>query len=229
MKAIWAKMAIVTVMSAWILSAGTLTYSHTTPTQTVAFTDTFSLPQFNPTLGDILTGITMSLSYNTTGAVDIFNTVDTPQSFTNAQTVTPLALTAPDSLSLSTNALAGPVNGIATAGLVETVVTGLTGSGMLSLPVPTSDWSLFKGSGTFSSTLAGGATSFSVTVPAALYYKGDNSTVGATTTITYDYASLSTVPEPATLALFVSGLLGIGFFVIKRSSLTRRFVTYNNY
>lgn len=215
MKTIFARMATVLALSASSLLAGTLTYSHTTPTQSVAFTDTFTLPEFNPTLGDTLTGVTISLSYNTTGALDIFNTVSSPEPFTNAETVTPLALTAPDSLSLATNAVAGPVNGIATGGLVETIVPGLMGSGLLSKVVPMADWSFFEGTGSFSSMLAGSATSFSVMVPSALYYKGDNATVGATTTITYTFAAPSTIPEPATMTLIGSALLGIGFFALK--------------
>jgi hypothetical protein len=205
------------------LLAGTLSNSHTTTPQTAPFTDNFTLTDYTPTLGNILTGITISLSWTTAGSVDIFNTATSPAPFTNAGTLTPLTLTAPASLSLTPNAVGGPVSGTAAAS-VETMVPG-AGSGMpptagLTLAVPMADWGSFEGTGTFSASLAAGTTSFSVTLPpgSPLFYRGGGDLVGGVTTITYTFVptSTTTIPEPATMGLIGSALLGIGFFAFRR-------------
>ncbi len=215
MKVIFTRVALVLAFCTSSLLAVTTSYSHTTTTQAVPFTDTFTLPEFTPPLGDTLTGITISLSYNTTGAVNLFNSATTAQAYTSVETTAALALTAPDALMITTNAVAGPVSGTASGGIV-TAVPGLTGSGMLSLVVSSADWSFFEGTGTFSSSLAAGDFNYSVAGSKSLFVQGDTATVGATTTITYAYVTTSSIPEPATMGLIGSALLGIGFFARRR-------------
>ncbi len=218
MKVIFRRVAVVLAFTSSSLLAGTTSYSHTTPIQAVPFIDNFTLPVYTPTLGNTLTSITISLSYSTTGEVNIFNTSSLDVTFTNATTSTPLTLTAPASLSIPTNAVAGPVSGTATAN-GETMVPGLTGSGLLSLVVPSADWSFFEGTGTFAASLAAGAANFSISGPKSLFVNGD-ATVGGTTTIAYAFVSTSDLPEPATMTLVGSALLGIGFFARRRIKKT---------
>lgn len=214
MKVIFTRVALVLAFSASSLLAGTVSYSHTTPTQTAPFTDNFTLSDFDPTLGNTLTGITISLSYNTTGEVDIFDNSSLAVVFTNATTSTPLAVNAPGSLTITTNAVAGPVSGTADPKVVTTF-PGLTGSGMPSLVVPMADWSLFEGTGFATFSLTASGPNASILPPPLLV--GGNTTVGGITTITYSFASTSEIPEPATMGLIGSALLGIGFFALKRT------------
>ena len=219
MKVIFTRVTVVLAFSASSLLAGSTSYSHITPTTSVPFTDTFTLPEFTTPPGDTLTGITISLSYNTTGAVNLYNNATTAQAYTSVETTAALALTVPDSLMITTNAVAGPVSGMA-SGLVVTAVPGLTGSGLLNLVVPMADWSFFEGTGTFSSSLAAGNFNYSVLGSNALFVQGDTATVGATSTVTYAYVATSSLPEPATMTLVGCALLGIGLFARKRTKKT---------
>ena len=110
---IFSAVAAAVSLSASSLLAGTMTYTEITALQSAPFTNNFTLPQFNTPLGDLLTDITITLSYTTTGEISIINISTSPLSFTNAKTSTPLTLTAPGSLSIATNAVAGPIDGTA--------------------------------------------------------------------------------------------------------------------
>ena len=97
MKVIFRRVAVALAFTSSSLLAGTTSYSHTDAHQAVPFIDNFTLPVYTPTLGNTLTSITISLSYSTTGEVNIFNTSSLDVTFTNATTSTPLTLTAPAS------------------------------------------------------------------------------------------------------------------------------------
>jgi hypothetical protein len=186
--------------------AYTVSFSHVTPTSAAPFTDTFTLSNFDSTLGT-LTGVSISLAYTTTGEVDIFNNTGVNQPFTNANSSVPLTLTGPFSLTANVNAVAGPINGIATPGF--NAFPGLTGSGTLALVVPPADFPLFiippaALTATYSVSAQNGQYSGNA-VPGVFF--GGNASAGGTTTVTYTYTT--SVPEPGTLLLLGAGLLGI--------------------
>jgi hypothetical protein len=195
--------------------AGTISYTHTTADASAPFTDSFSLQKFDTTLGT-LDSIIITLSYSTTGEVDVFNSTSQARLFTAGTSTVPLTLSGPAALTIATNAVAGPISGSAAPGFNS--FTGITGSGSPSVNVASSDFSFFEGSGvTFASfSLVGGNGSFSGTAIPGVFFSG-SAVAGGNTTITYNYSTPSTTPEPATMTLFGSALLGIGFFARKRS------------
>ena len=95
--------------------ANSISFSHTTATQTGVYTDAFTLNSFDPSLGT-LTGVQIQLAYTETGEVDIFNFGSSAQSFTNAVSSLPMIINGPDSLFAVTNVAAGPFSGNAAPG-----------------------------------------------------------------------------------------------------------------
>jgi hypothetical protein len=197
------------------------TFSHTTPTQSVPFMDTFLLDGFNTSLGT-LDGITITLDATGTAEVDVFNAVGSPESFTGAKATLPISLTGPAGVTTAVVLSAGPLSGIAAVGF--NTFPGLPDSVTSSVSVLPADFVSYEGLGLIVSVIinAGNGTSGLGTytgssVPGVFF--GGSSTAGAVTTVSYAYdPSTTTIPEPATMSLLGGALLGISFFL-------KRFVT----
>ena len=196
------------------LFGGTISFSHTTSTGAVPFTDNFTLQEFDTTLGT-LTGITITLSDTATAEVDVFNSTSTAQGFTNATASIPLNLTGPASVSVNTTAVAGPIAGTANPGV--NAFPGIPGTGSGSTNVASANFGSYEGVGTtFASfSVASSTGNFSGTSVPGVFF-GGSATVGAVTTITYTYTPSTGTPEPSTMALLGSSLLGVGFIARKR-------------
>jgi hypothetical protein len=201
--------AFVTLASSAAM-ANVISFSHTTATTATPFSDTFTLSNFNTSLGT-LTGVAVTLSYTTTGEVDVFNSTVSPQAFTNATSSVPLTLTAPAGLTSSANAVAGPINGVANPGF--NAFTGIPGSGTLTVNVLPANFLSFEippAALTSSFTVAAGTGLFSGNSVQGVFF-GGSATAGGTTTVTYTYTVPSSgAPEPATAALMGGALIGLG-------------------
>jgi hypothetical protein len=189
--------------------ADLISFSHTTPSQAAPFTDTFTLPGFDASLGT-LNSVTIQLAYTTTAELDVVNVTGAPQAFTDGTATTFLTLAGPDGLALTTNAVAGPINGVADPG--ETSFPGLTGGGTLTITVPDGDFSAFEippAASTDSYSVEGALGSYNGSSVDGVFF-GGSASAGGISTVTYDYtAPVSSVPEPTAMALLGSVLVAL--------------------
>lgn len=192
--------------------ANSISFSHTTASTTSPFTDTFSLANFNTSLGT-LTSVTITLAYSTTGVVDIFNGTGVVQNFTDAESSVPLTLDGPAGLTQTVDAVAGPISGMAGPGSNSFPAT--PGTGTLTIDVPTADFADFEippSASTDSYSVIGNTGTYSGNSVTGVFF-GGSAIAGGTTTVTYDYTvPTNGTPEPTTLVLMGGALVGLGLF-----------------
>jgi hypothetical protein len=190
--------------------AESVSFSHTTVSQATPFTDTFSLPNFDASLGT-LNSVAIDLAYTTTGEVDIDNATGALQTFTDAYSSTPLTVSVPDILPVTINARAGPIDGVADPG--ANPFPGLTGSGTLFITFSGSDLSAFEtppSGSTDTYSVEADLGSYHGSSVAGVFFDG-SAAAGGVTTVTYDYTpGASSTPEPATIVLLGGALAGLG-------------------
>jgi len=193
--------------------AAILTFSHTTPTATVPFTDTFTLSKFDTTLGT-LTGVTVTLSTTVTPEVDVFNSTTSAQNFTNGTASIPVTVTGPSSTSATTTTSFLVPTGVANPGNNPFPGAPVTLSNTTT--VAPANFGSFQGVGpgtaSFTAAFANGTYS-GTSVPGVFF--GGSAAAGGTTTITYTFTPVVVgAPEPSSIALVASGLGG--FLVVRR-------------
>jgi hypothetical protein len=170
--------------------------------------DIFTLPDFNTVMGT-LTGVAITFEYDAIGELNVRKVSGKSQDFTNATLDVPLTLSGPDGLTVSGDAVSGPISGVAKSLSLRFPDLRITDT--LTINVPFVDFAAFE------VPPAAGADTFAVSgrIPLAraetslgLVFSG---IVGAsgTSTITYTYDE-PTVPEPAPMALMGGALLGFG-------------------
>ena len=201
--------------------ADTLSYSSVVPTTTPPFIDTFTLSNFDTSLGT-LTAVNVTFDYSISGTVTLYNVM----------VVSDLSINNPLTLSVT--------------GLSETVIanttplTGqcstnciVTGAGTESITVPNADFSDFEvppsGSTDTYSVTAGMANLSIGTLGSNASASIRTVTDGGTVAVTYTYTPsvLSTTPE-ATSAILLSSALLVAFLVRKRNARGRSPVTQAN-
>jgi hypothetical protein len=186
------------------------------PPGTINAPGTFDFSTFNPALGT-LTQITINLSTSVNTTLNVFNPTGGPLAFTTASVSVPFALT-----------FTGGTGTFNFSGTATDTTGAIVAGGMLFtesvLGTSTTSFNItpFTGyvgaPGTFTPTFTlgtGGSATASGTGSQSLLY-GGSGTGSVVASITYTYTAASTAPEPATMTLFGSALLGIGFFARKR-------------
>jgi hypothetical protein len=196
-----------------VASAGSVTYYGTIGSSLTDFSgSTGTVQQFDPSLG-MLTSVQISLAGSGTTVLTVTNNnISSPTNFSALFTDLTLTLTDPGDADVDTiqAMYGGPtipggglivVNGTPYNSGIDTM-GGAPGSQLL-----TSNLGSFIGLGNVTFDLAGAA----ITTES---FSGGNFTAGQTTnaggevTVTYDYTQ-SGIPEPGTLSLFGTGLLGL--------------------
>jgi len=176
----------------------------------------FTFNLFDTTLGT-LDVVTVALSTSITPTIDVFNSSGGPQSFSNATATIPITLTAPDGITATATAVAGPVSGTVTG--VFTQFPAGTAFSNSSQNVPVGDFSFYEGVGPVTAPLDVTSTngSYAGTGPAnGTIGFGGSATAGATVTITYLYQPAGTIPEPGATTFLAAGVLGSLGMVIRR-------------
>jgi hypothetical protein len=194
-------------------SAQIITQTFNVPTTAVPFSDTFTFNKFNTNLG-VLGLVQLNLVGTITAEVDVFNTTANPLAFTNATATIPITLTAPDTV-ISSNAVAGPINGTANPGF--NAFPGIPASVNQTATISSIFYPDYEGPGLGTGTLTSAASTgtFSGSSLPGLDF-GGSATVAETITLTYEYQSAGTIPEPGTVTFFAAGVLGSLGMVIRR-------------
>lgn len=196
--------------------AATVSYSSTFPSTQTDFSSPLAIQQFDPTLGS-LTSLSITLAGSATGTGTLKNNNTTTKSYTvnlaNDLTLTdPLSNTLAEilplfsaSISVAGNGGTGTASGTGTATVTNAysdvpTLLEFTGVGSLSANIAGSGASGFSGASN---------TNFSATTAS-----------GGTVSITYNYTPtvVTGTPEPATMGLLGSALLGLGFLKFRKKA-----------
>lgn len=180
---------------------------------------TIYIPQFDTTLGT-LNSISISTTTSEVANVSVNNTdLNNAWSFTNGKAEVFLNVTGPSSFSQYVTTDAIQPSGTVAANSTQNY-PGLTGSQTSSNTV-TTGLSSFEGVGSnnlsFAATVLSSSFSGTTSAPSNTLYFGGGSSLGVDLTVVYDYTATS-VPEPTTLALMGTAIIGIGLVRRKRAS-----------
>jgi hypothetical protein len=181
------------------------TFSHTTAQAGVPFSEMFTLPTFDTSLG-MLVSVQITLSSSVTTDLDIYS--KGTYTFTNATGTVPIVVTGPDGSSIMTSTTATVASGNLVYG--DNLYNGITGTGSSSLTLTTglSSYESVGGVGaTFNAAFNGATYGGTTSAPPNQVFFGGGASAGGTTTITYTYAPFA-VAEPASAVLVALGLCG---------------------
>jgi hypothetical protein len=201
-------------------SAATFTqeFSFTIPSQTTPFSQAFTLPGFNTSLGT-LTGINLMDTVTTIANVNIVNTSSVNQPFTNATASVPLTLTGPGLGSgLVTTATATIPSGIVTPFPPANNFPGITNTTTGSADIPQSEWAAYTSGSPVSFTASGSLGTYAGVGSSSLFF-GGSAEAGSVVKITYTYdvPDPTATPEPG--ALLGLGLIGgLGLLAKRKNS-----------
>jgi hypothetical protein len=198
-----------------ILSADVIeSFSHTTVDQAIPFTDTFTLPKFDTSLGT-LTGVTLTLAIHGTAEVDVTNpSQSVAMPFSDATATLPVTGTGPDGSFIPLSLSAGPLSGTAPPG----ATTGFPGTATdmsNSISIAPANFSFYEGLGSLSASFSTAADNgtFSGSAASGVSFTG-SATVGGQLTVTYSFTAAT--PEPSSIVLAGLGVVGLACAVRSR-------------
>jgi hypothetical protein len=225
--------AVLALLGSFAAYAGSVTYTASYGPNPTDYAHTLALNLWDPALfpGQVLTGITLHFGINDDIlSVHITNTSTIDESNFDAKSGSQVTITndsRPDGFSMIDLTLfdSGTISLGHTGGACATATPTLSCNdvtynptavnGSENVTVPTAHFSLYEGSGTF--TITGSTQFYSSFIGGGgnlAFTQATNATMSAS--VTYDYADAGT-PEPATMALMGSALIGIGLLGRKRT------------
>jgi hypothetical protein len=165
------------------------------------------LPEFNAALGT-LAGISIETTVDLTAQVQLINLTNQAQSFNNASSYGPFAITAPGSNVIFTaTASTGTINGTATAGQYSvSTFSGPTTYYDWTTSISGSSFGLYEGAGEVNFNVTSGPITAAATFAPGMLAVGGNQIDSGNLGITYDYSPVSI---PGTVWLFGLGLIGL--------------------
>jgi hypothetical protein len=190
--------------------AATVVESASITSSPVPYDTNFTLAGFNTALGT-LQSVEFVLTDNTTASVDVINTTGATQSFTNAFANIPLTVSGPSGTTLS-DTISATVPSGSVAGNSQRAFSGSPVTDSVNLTL-NSNLSAFKGSSPLSFTASAGTGTYGGQAAGDVFF-GGSAVTGGTFDVIYTYASA--VPEPASWALLMLGVTGIGAAVRRR-------------
>ncbi len=197
--------ASVVLASANSASANVITETATLPTQTASFSVPFTVPAFDPSLGN-LTNVTVELKSVISPSVSLIQFAAGPLSYSNATAITPVELSAPASYTINESATASSSSGTLTGSAFSiTNIPDAPVTDDTTIPVASADFASYEGVSPLNFTFSTPAGTYggSTTTPGTVAFSGAW-TADMTTTVTYTFTP---VPEPASLGLLAAGSL----------------------
>jgi len=201
--------------------AGTANAALYTDTESFSFNGStspynLSVNSFNPALGT-LTDISLIVTTNITPEVQLINYTNSTQSFTNAQSTSPFALTGPGSTVVNATASTGLINGTAAAGqFVISTFSGSTVNQTQTFDLSSAIWNQYMGTSPLSFLATLGPFTSSASFASGTLGVGGQGLVNGNVTIDYTYDTTPT-PIPAAAWLLGSGLMGL--FGLKKKEM----------
>ncbi|MDR3638834.1 MAG: choice-of-anchor E domain-containing protein [Isosphaeraceae bacterium] len=184
--------------------AESLSYQATIAADFIPFSQEFTLPQFDPSLGT-LNDIEIDLVLHGTAEVDVYNLTSSAQSFTNGHAMLSTIVTGPADTTATATLISFVAAGTAAAGRgVMTAFPGTAQTISSTTHVAAADFAPYVGSDVFQATVTADTTSgtFGGTTfkPGVLAFSGSGE-VDGTVTVTYSYTPFFVVAEPGALSM----------------------------
>ncbi len=192
-----------TVALAGTAQAQIQTFTFDVPEQTVPFTESFTLPGFDPALGT-LTEVEITTFASVTATVEVLNTSDDDLEVADATATIPIDVTGPSDLSLQQDLTAGPFGGTALAdSTTELGIATVTGTESETF-TDVMDLTEFTTDTLLTFAFSADAGEFAGTGPPGSVFFGGSASALGTITVVYTFIP---IPEPSSLVLV--GLGGV--------------------
>jgi hypothetical protein len=206
--------ATLATLAVGVASATPIIQTMSVATQTTPISQDLFFNGFNTMGGTLtLTGVEITLATTATAEIDIINTLGTTQAFTSATASIPVSaslVTTATSTTAAETVTAGPIAGTLSTGVGPYAFPGNSATASFTDTVGSGLFSEFIG-GTNSVEIGvvGNNGTYGGNANSGVFFSG-SAAANELVSVEYDYV-VSTTPEPTTMLLFGSALVGLGF------------------
>jgi hypothetical protein len=197
-----------------VASATPIIQTMTVAATATPFNDSLLFNGFNTMGGTLqLTGVEITLATTATAEIDVGNFSGQTQAFTSATASIPVSaslVTTATSTTASETVTAGPIAGTIGSAFADYAFPGNSATASSTDTVGSGLFSEFiGGTNAVDINVVGNIGSYAGTAGTGTNF-GGSAVVGALVTVEYDYTTVSSTPEPTTMLLFGSALVGLG-------------------